>query len=180
MQKLIISFLIIILFVSLQLKAQDIFVKVIDGSGTLLEGESLDRSHPNEIIASSYGQQSSGCVAGGIPCRATTGNFIFNMSMSKPVNLLRKSMYLAAPLRSVDIVFRKAGASLFEYYKIHLENVLVTGISEGVSAGSINEMQISLDPQKFHWTYIPQSASGTAGTPVKFGYDKSSNTEFIF
>lgn len=180
MQKSIISFLIIILFVSLQLNAQDIFVKVIDGSGTLLEGESLDRSHPNEIMASSYGQQSSGCVAGGIPCRATTGNFIFNMSISKPVNLLRKSMYLAAPLKSVDIVFRKAGASLFEYYKIHLENVLVTGISESIASGSINEMQISLDPQKFHWTYIPQSASGTAGTPVKFGYDKASNTEFVF
>lgn len=180
MQKSIISFFIIFLFFFSRVNAQDIFVKVLDGSGTLLEGESLDRSHPHEIIASSYGQQSSGCVAGGIACRATTGNFIFNMSMGKPVNLLRKSMYLAAPLKSVDIVFRKAGASLFEYYKIHLENVLVTGISEGVSVGSINEMQISLDPQKFHWTYIPQSASGAAGTPVKFGYNKLTNTEFVF
>jgi hypothetical protein len=37
-----------------------------------------------------------------------------------------------------------------------------------------------LDPQKFHWSYIPQLGSGAAGTPIKFGWDKVANAEFIF
>lgn len=182
MKKLLSIIIILVVFSFQDVYAQDIFVKIFDNAGVLIPGESNDAAHSNEIKAISYGQQSSACTTGTPGCGVTTGNFIFNMGINKSVNLLRRSMYLLLPLTSVDIVFRKIGASPFEYYKIHLENVVVAGVSETSdgTGGLLNTFQISLDPQKLHWTYIPISPSGVPGTPIKFGYNRATNSEFIY
>ena len=156
-----------------------IFVKILDNNNTLLAGESVDAAHPNEIIALSTGQTSTLCSPTQ-SCGVASGNFIFNMDITKAINPLKKSMYLNLHLNSVDLVFRKNGASPFEYYKIHMENVTVASVAETASPSAPNTFQIHLDPERFHWSYIPQLVTGNAGTPIKFGWNKLTNTEFVF
>ena len=172
----------VLFFLNSNLFAQEIFVKATDNTGTLIPGESVVSTHPNEIAALNFGQESSPCPSTTPGCGIVTGNFVFNMIINKSINTFRRLMYLNLHLNTVDIVFRKTGPTPMEYYKIHLENVIVTNVHDisDATAGSANTFQISLDPQKFHWTYIPQLSTGALGTPIKFGYDKLTNTEFIF
>jgi type VI protein secretion system component Hcp len=156
-----------------------VFVRALDNNNALIQGESTDASHSNEIVATTFGQTSALCTPSQ-SCGVASGNFILNIAISKAVNPLKRSMYLNQPLNSVDVVFRKASATPFEYYKIHMENVTVTSVSESESAGENNLFQIYLDPQKFQWSYIPQLNSGQAGTPIKFGWNKLTNTEYVF
>lgn len=149
----------------------------MDVSGTQINGESLDSRHPNEIVATSFGQENINCssISGGSPCSGKPGHFIFNMAINKSLPLLKKALYNTEHLTSIDIVFRKAGTSGFEYYKIHLENVIVTHVTDATEGGAIVSNQIEVDAAKFGWTYIPQKPDGSADTPIKFGWDITSN-----
>jgi type VI secretion system Hcp family effector len=155
-----------------------IFVKIIDGSGNQIKGESLDKSHPDEIVSVSYGQDNTGCpidpMSGGGSCNAKLGNFIFNMNGDKSLPLLNQALFTGNLLRSVDIVFRKSssgGAKPIEYYKIHLETVSITHITNSYDNGGTLMAQVSLSAAKVGWTYIAQRANGTTDNPVKWGWD---------
>jgi type VI secretion system Hcp family effector len=158
----------------------DIFVKIIDGSGALIKGASTDKTHPDEIMAVSYGQDNTGCpiTAGGGgtgACNANLGNFIFNMTGDKSLPLLNQALFTNNVLHSVDIVFRKATAGgatqSIEYYKVHLETVSITHITNSYdNAGSLLA-QVTLSAAKAGWTYTGQKASGAPDTPVKWGWD---------
>lgn len=165
--------------------AQNIFVKILDQNGNLIEGESIDNRHANEIDALSFGQENTSCASntggggGQTTCSGKAGHFIFNMNANKSLPLLDKALFSGASMRSVDIVFRKGGANPTEYYKIHLETVLVTHVTNsGDTPAPPIAIQVELDAAKMGWTYIPQKADGSAGTPVKFGWDVTKNSEW--
>ncbi len=178
-KSIIIFYFIVINIFNIYAQTVTVFVKALDNNNVLIQGESTDAVHANEIVATTFGQTSALCTPAQT-CGVASGNFILNIGISKAVNPLKRSMYLNQTLNSVDVVFRKAGANPFEYYKIHMENVTVTSVSESQSSGELNIFQIYLDPQKFHWSYIPQLNTGQAGTPIKFGWNKLTNTEYVF
>ena len=99
--------------------------------------------------------------------------------MDKALNPLRRAMYKGDPLDKVEVVFVKSGANGFVYYKMQLEDVRISSISDAASTGGGNNtVQIEFSPTKFGWTYIPQNPNGSVGTPVKFGWDSGSNQEW--
>ena len=66
----------------------------------------------------------------------------------------------------------------FTYQKILLEDVYVTGLSEGSSGDAVPTYQVSLDPSKITWTITPQLQNGNAGPSRSFGYNRVTNTAF--
>lgn len=163
--------------------AQNIFVKILDKSGTLIAGESTDARHPNEIDATSFGQENTSCAtnigAGGGVCSGKPGHFIFNMNLNKSLPPLNKALFTGAALTSVDIVFRRAGGLQMEYYKLRLESVFVTHVTNSNDGTSTpTGVQVELDAARMGWTYIPQNPDGTSGTPLKFGWDITKNLEW--
>lgn len=164
-------------FTSVHSQVIEIFVKVIDASGTQINGESADIKHLNEIVTTSFGQENINCstITGGAPCAGKPGHFIFNMGISKSLPLLKKALYNTEHLTSIDIVFRKSGGAPFEFYKIRLENVIVTHITDAADITSSVKNQVEVDAARFGWTFIPQKSDGSGDIPVKFGWDITSN-----
>ena len=166
-------------------KAQ-IFVKIIDGSNNQIDGESLDAKHPKEINATTFGQENTGCAStpvgsgGGTACGGTVGHFIFNMNLNASVPLLNKALFSGTHLRSADIVFRKSGGAGTEYYKIHLESVTISHVTNSIDPGGLITVQVELAANKMGWTYIPQDQTGAPGTPVKFGWDTTTRSVWSF
>jgi type VI protein secretion system component Hcp len=163
-------------------KAQ-IFVKLIDGAGNLINGESIDARHANEINATTFGQENTGCAVsaggggGGAACGGTAGHFIFNMNINASVPVLDGAVFLGTHLRSADIVFRKRD---LEYYKIHLESVVVSHVTNSVDPTGLITIQVELAADKMGWTYTPQDATGAPGTPVKFGWNALTRSAWSF
>ena len=87
-------------------------------------------------------------------------------------------MYNGQTLQSVDIYFRRSGAT-FDYLKIHVEQVKLLSIAESGTGQESNTLSLSIMPQRIGWTYTPQLTGGAAGTPVKFGWDIQSNIEWF-
>ena len=159
--------------------AIDMYIKILDANGNVIAGTSMYAGHINEIDCVAEGQKSGVCSPTQ-NCGIATGSFIFTIPLGTCLNYLKNAMYRGLLLNSVEIVFIKAGATPFVFYKIRMENVAVTTHAESIETnGGGFYFQISFDPQKFHWTYTPQTPMGVAGTPVKFGWNKITNTEFF-
>jgi type VI secretion system Hcp family effector len=165
-------------------KAQ-IFVKLLDASGNLINGESTDARHAKEITATTFGQENTGCAinaggAGGGTCGGTAGHFIFNMNINASLPILDQAVFLGTHLKSADIVFRKT-TNLEEYYKIHLESVVISHVtnSADLTTGPIT-IQVELAADRMGWTYYPQTPSGQLGTPVKFGWNAQTRSTWSF
>lgn len=155
----------------------NIFIKMTDNTGAPINGESTSSTHRNEIEASSFGQENTGCVVNGsttsASCGGTVGRFIFNMKVNLSLTAINKSLFLAKPLESVEVFFLKpTGASQPQvYYKVKLENVFVTHVTNAIEGDDVGSVQVALDAAKITWTYIPQRPDGSMGTPVVFGWD---------
>ena len=145
-----------------------IFVKIIDNAGNQINGESIDARHANEINATTFGQENTGCASaagggggggGGTSCGGTAGHFIFNMNINASVPVLDGHVFFGTHLISADIVFRKSGSGT-EYYKIHLESVVVSHVTNSVDPAGLITIQVELAAEKMGWTYTPQDANG--------------------
>ncbi len=161
-----------------------IFVKILDGAGNLINGGSTDDKHKNEIGATTFGQENTGCAvsntgsAGGGACGGTAGHFIFNMNLNASAPILDQALFLGTHLKSADIVFRKTTT---EYYKIHLESVIVSHVTNSAdpTTGLIT-VQVELAADKMGWAYSPQNPDGSLGTPVKFGWNALTRSAWSF
>ncbi|MEO6868955.1 MAG: hypothetical protein ABI168_04880 [Ginsengibacter sp.] len=86
-------------------QATEIFFKIIDAAGSQISGECTDLEHPNEIVPTTFGQKNINCstITDGASCSGKPGHFIFNMNINKSLPLLKKALYNAEHLLSVDI-----------------------------------------------------------------------------
>ena len=171
----------LLFYIGAHAQGYSIFVKIIDANGKQINGEVADKGYENQIAATNFGQENINCttVTGGAPCSGKSGRFIFNMVINKSLPLLKKALFSTEHLTSIDIIFRKPGSSTpFTYYKIRLENVIVTHITDAADLINSVKNQVELDAARFGWTYIYQSANGGTDTPIKFGWDIISNTEW--
>ncbi len=160
--------------------AQNIVMKVMDPNQ--IPGESLYQGFANwtELTAFNGGSSTelpswSGPGGGaGIP---TTKCFTISMVQDKMAYYLKKEMYTGSALTSIEInmLLQSGQGAQQAYYKVLLENVFVTMIEEAAGDDGRVYMNVSFMPERFRYTYYPQTSAGTLGTPVIFGWNQRTN-----
>jgi type VI secretion system secreted protein Hcp len=169
----------------------DIFLK-LDG----IDGESTAKGHVKEIDALSY-EQSIGVTVfhSGGGGGASAGKASFSgVRFRKSVDAASVPMLLACAsgkhIKDARFTFRR-NPGAFEFYKVTLENVLITHIAQragtgeqyplsfdALQSGAPNEGfldEVTLDFARIRWQYRVRKPSGTAGATVTGGWDLITN-----
>ena len=161
--------------------AVDYFLK-LDG----IDGESTDDKHKNEIEIESFswgvtqtGSHSAG--GGGGAGKAVFQDFHFTAKLSKASPILMLSCATGEHIKKAVLTVRKAGSEQPEYFKVTLQDLLVSSYSLGgagggdTSADVVPTDQFSLNFAKVELDYTPQGGDGSGDGPVKAGYDLKLN-----
>ena len=154
--------------------AADAFIQ-IDG----IPGESTDAKHAGQIdvLAFDHGvsQPAGGSSGGGGGAgKATFRDFTFVHAIDKATPPLFLAAATGKHIKQATLFVRRGGGEKFEYYKVRLQDVLVSATHEHtqdspLSGGPVES--VSLRYAKIEVTYIPQKPDGGAGSPLQAGYD---------
>ncbi len=157
--------------------AVDIFLK-IEGC----EGESKDNVHAGEIdvLAFSWGLTQSGSMhtaGGGGSGKVNVQDLSITKYLDKASTVLMQKCCNGNHFASAVLVCRKVGGdSPVEYFKVTMEKVMVTSVSEGGSGGEDMQTEnITLNFAKVKVEYTPQKDDGTAGAASELGWDIKAN-----
>jgi len=155
----------------------DYFLK-IDG----VESESLDDKHKGEMELESFswGETQSGSAGHGGGAGAgkvQPQDFSFVKRVDKSSAVLMIGCATGAHYKSAILTARKAGGGQQDYYKITMEDVLVSSYQVGGSAHSdvVPMDQVSLNFAKLEMSYKEQKPDGSLGGEVKQKYDFAAN-----
>jgi type VI secretion system secreted protein Hcp len=157
--------------------ASDIFAKIGD-----IKGESTDDKHKDEIdvLSYSWGVTQTGTLAfggGGGAGKAQFSDFQFMTTTSKASPKLFLSCASGEHIKEATITVRKAGEGKREdYLIIKMNDVLVSSFQTSGSSGQDRPTEsVSMAFAKVEFTYKPQNADGSLGTPVTAGWDLKAN-----
>lgn len=165
--------------VTAQAASPDVFL-FLDG----IRGESLDNTYKDTIEVISYTQSfnnnaqitsGSGSSASKVTCGAIT--ILKNVDRSSPefIRLVTTGAHVAKGF----IAFRSSGANPVEYYRVTLNDVIVTAVNQADSADTARIVErVSLLADSFVFEYTPVDAKGSTGTKARFGWDCVRNTKF--
>lgn len=165
---------------SFAVTAQSMFMKVMDPSQ--IPGESVAANYQNwtEISAFNAGSTSepSGFGGAGGGAGPTIPKcFTISMRQDRMAYYLKREMFLGGTLVSIQMDFTRSSGQGAEVllYRVQMENVYVTAIEEATSGDGVVTMNVSFTPERFRYTYWPQSPTGSLGTPVTFGWNVTTN-----
>jgi type VI secretion system secreted protein Hcp len=156
--------------------AVDIFLK-LDG----VTGEAKDDAHKGEIdvLAWSWGLSQSGTthVGGGAGAGKVA---VQDLSITKYVDQATPTLHLFCAngkhIANGQLTIRKAGENPLEYLKLEMEELIISGISSGGSAGEDRHTEhMSLNFRKFKKTYTTQNDDGSAGAAPEASWDIAAN-----
>lgn len=154
----------------------DLFLRV-DG----IPGESLDKQHPNEIVALSFkhSQEMTAATSGGGGGRVTFSplTIVKYLDVASPTLMLNSAR--GAHIPTAILTVRSQGPSPLEFYKITLSDVLITSVEvsgEGRSPDGKPLETVTLSFRRIEWRYTPQRPDGTAGSPITHYWDVAANT----
>jgi type VI secretion system secreted protein Hcp len=152
----------------------DMFIKIKATSQGMINGESQDIKHKNEIQAESFtwdvtqpiDSSGSGLATG----RRKLGQFKFLMTSCAATPKLLQAACTGEVLSEVTITVRKAGKDQQEYMVWKLVNGIVASIETGmIDANSgIPHDEIAISFRKIELTYKQQQADGTLGGGIMF------------
>lgn len=155
--------------------ATDFFLK-IEG----VEGESTDAKHPGtiEIESFSWGVSNAGTTAttaggaGGGAGKVVFQDIHFTTRVNKASPILMFGCATGEHFKKATLFVRKAGTEQQDYYKVTLEDCLVSSYQSGGSSGAdaLPIDQFSLNFFRITFSYTPQNADGSLGTPVERTY----------
>jgi type VI secretion system secreted protein Hcp len=156
----------------------DMFLKL-----TNIKGEALDSKHPNEIevLSWSFGASQEGSAhlgtgsgTGKVRIQDLTVTHYVDTASTDLLKHLTNGKHIDEGMLTV----RKAGGTHLEYFKLKMEQVMVTHISNGGGAGQdrITE-NVTLNFRKFTQIYTPQDAKGTAKPSSDFTWDIAAASE---
>ena len=157
--------------------AINLFMKV-DGA----DGESANAKHKNwvDIDSFSWGasQPSTMHVGGG----GGAGKVTFqDLTVVAPVDKAYPAMLVHCAggkhITKVQIAACKAGGDEMEYYKITLDDVIVTGVNVSGSEGAQVIVNYSFQSAKVKTEYSMQNKDGSKGATSEFGWDIKKNTK---
>jgi type VI secretion system secreted protein Hcp len=152
----------------------DAFLK-IDG----VAGESADAKHKGEIevVAWSWGEAQTPRPpgGGGGAGKVQMQDLRFTARTSKASPRLLLACAAGEHLKSAVLTVRKAGKTPHEYFKLTLTDVRVSSFHLGSLAGDQPMDEAALAYSRIEVEYRPQKADGSAGPPVKAGWDLKTN-----
>ncbi len=150
----------------------------IDG----IKGESSDSKHKGtiEIDSFSWGATNSGSHAsggGGGSGKVSFQDLHFTTSVNKASPLLMLSCATGKHIKKAVLFVRKAGGDQQDYYKVTMEDLLVSSYQSGGHAGgnAIPTDQFSLNFTKIEFAYKPQMADGSLDSEILHKYDVKQN-----
>jgi type VI secretion system secreted protein Hcp len=168
----------------------EIFLK-LDG----IEGESTVRGHEKETIVLSYEEGIEHLpLAGGGGGAAGRSSFS-GVRFRKPLDMGSIPLLLACAsgthIRDARFTFRRPGGTALDFYKVTLDDVLVTRLVQRAGNGaqyplSFDDLAMGADTggrleeatltcARIHWEYQPIRMDGTLGPAVKGGWDLLAN-----
>ena len=155
--------------------ASDIFAKIGD-----IKGESLDSKHKDEIevLSFSWGLTNSGSTTaggGGGAGKATFQDISIVHKIDKASPLLMQACATGARLKEATITHRKAGKDQQDYLIVKLNDIIITGVTDGDASGQGGSETISLAFAKIDLEYKPQKADGSLDAGIHFKFDLKAN-----
>lgn len=162
--------------------AVDIFLKLSNN----IKGESQDSTHMDEIdvLAWNWGLSQSGTTHVGSGGGGGKVN-VQDISLTKYVDLasndLIKRCTTGEHIENGELVVRKSGGSApVEYFRMKMENIMISSYSTGGSKDGLDRIQenLTLNFRKFEIAYTLQEASGAAGAESLAGWDIAKNEEW--
>jgi len=160
--------------------AVDMFLK-LDG----IKGESKDAQHKGDIdvLAWSWGgtQSANWHLGGGGGAGKVT---VQTLSFTKYTDLASADLFLCLcngkHISKGTLVVRKAGRlQPLEYFKITMEDLIVTSVSVGESGGNdLLTENVGLSFARFRYRYTEQTSAGGAGAQPEMGWDIVRNSRY--
>jgi type VI secretion system secreted protein Hcp len=155
--------------------AADIFAKIGD-----IKGESLDSKHKDEIevLSFSWGVANPGSVThggGGGAGKPTFQDLSIVHHIDKATPALLKACATGTHLKEATITHRKAGKGQQEYLIVKLNDIIITAVSHGGTAGQLPDETVSLAFAKVDLEYKPQKPDGSLDAGIHFKYDLKTN-----
>jgi type VI secretion system secreted protein Hcp len=155
--------------------AADIFAKIGD-----IKGESLDSKHKDEIevLSFSWGVANPGSVThggGGGAGKPTFQDLSIVHHIDKATPALLKACATGTHLKEATITHRKAGKGQQEYLVVKLNDIIITAVSHGGTAGQLPDETVSLAFAKVDLEYKPQKPDGSLDAGIHFKYDLKTN-----
>lgn len=144
-----------------------------------VEGESTHKDHKGEIEIHSWNwsvnNPSSGPSGGGMgQGKPMPGELMFSHNYDKASPTLAKHCVKGTHFDSLDLTCRKSGEGQQDYLKIKLKEAFIRALSpSGATGGDVVETVV-VAYKDIEFTYKVQTAKGTTGPEVKFGWDVSS------
>jgi type VI secretion system secreted protein Hcp len=153
--------------------ADDVFLK-LDG----IRGESTDDRHRFEIDVLSYTHSLTGAFARGTgSAAAAAGKTICGpvtitkfVDASSPDLILNVANGKHIP-KAVFTFRRPSSAKQLEFYKVTLEDVIITEIEQTDNKSGRAAEKVSLIGRRFFFEYTEATASGSPGARPKSGWD---------
>jgi type VI secretion system secreted protein Hcp len=157
--------------------ASDIFAKIGD-----IKGESLDDKHKDEIevLSWSWGVTNAGAMRGGSgggEGKASFHDLSFTHNIDKASPVLMRGCATGTHLKEATITHRKAGKGQQEFLIVKMNDVIITGVTDGDSSGGAHLETVSLVFAKIDLEYRPQKADGSLDAGIHFKYDIKANKE---
>lgn len=156
--------------------AIDMFL-IIDG----IAGGSTDSKHKGEIdvLGYSFGATQTGTFAtgGGGAGKPSFGDLVVSCPMSTASPALLLACASGRHVKSAVLTCRRSGPKPHEFFRLELEDVIITSYQ---SAGSDDQLpldQISLAYGKIQATYTGAGKSGKPKPPVTGGWDLKKNAK---
>ncbi len=153
------------------------FLKIGD-----VKGESKDTKHKNEIdlISWNWGMSNPGSMhtgGGGGAGKVNVSDISLTKAIDKASPVLMALCCDGKVHPKAEIVMRKAsGKNALEYYKLLLEDVLITSVSAGGSGGDTSSENVTLNFAKFKVEYQAQKNDGSPdGGVVSSGWNIEEN-----
>jgi type VI secretion system secreted protein Hcp len=157
--------------------ASDIFAKLGD-----IKGESLDAKHKDEIevLSWSWGVANAGPAragAGGGAGKASFHDLSFTHTIDKASPVLMKRCVTGQHLKEATITHRKAGKGNPEFLVVKMNDVIITGVTNGDGGQGTHVETVTLAFAKVDLEYRPQKPDGSLDAGIHFKYDLKANKE---
>ncbi len=162
--------------------AVDIFLKLSNN----IKGESQDDKHRDEIdvLAWNWGLTQSGTThigSGGGGGKVNVQDITLTKYVDLATNDLIKRATSGEHIENGELIVRKSGgASPVEYFRIKMENIMITSYNTGGAKDGLDRIleTLTLNFRKFEVLYTLQEDSGAPGAETLAGWDIAENKEW--
>jgi type VI secretion system secreted protein Hcp len=146
-----------------------------------IEGESTEKGHEKELEVMSFhwGVSQTGSFAsggGGGAGKAQFQDLHFTSNTSKASPQLMLACASGRHLKYATLTGRKSGGDRpADFMHVKIEDVLVSSYNQAGDRNSGPGDEASLNFAKIEFSFTPQNADGSLGTPVTTGWDLKAN-----